>query len=109
MKTQMRNTAAAVRPYVGIALMLGLTVFAGPALAQIPGNGLETFRQDLWDFLISNVGLLVVGCAIIGAILGAMVANPGQGVGRAIMGAALGAFLGGIPALSEYVIGLGGA
>jgi hypothetical protein len=102
--------AVSVRTYVGICLVLGLTVVAGPAMAQgIPSNGLDTFREDIWTFMIENVGLLVVGLAILGALIGAMVSNPGQGIGRAIVGAAIGAFIAGVPALSEYVIGLGGA
>lgn len=101
--------AVSVRTYVGICLVLGLTVVAGPAMAQIPVTGINTFREDIWTFMIENVGLLVVGLAVIGALLGAMVANPGQGVGRAIVGATIGAFLASVPALSEYVIGLGGA
>ncbi|QQP93812.1 hypothetical protein IGS68_34370 (plasmid) [Skermanella sp. TT6] len=91
------------------AIVLGLTAFAGPALAQIPANGIETFTQDIWDFMIQNVGLMIVGLAIIGALLGAMVGDPGRGIGKAIVGAAIGAFIGGVPLLAEYVLGLGGA
>jgi hypothetical protein len=103
------TAAVSVRTYVGICLVLGLTVVAGPAVAQIPDGGITTFTEDIWTFMIENIGLMVVGLAIIGALLGAMVANPGQGIGRAIVGAAIGAFLAGVPALAEYVIGLGGA
>lgn len=91
------------------AIVLGLIAFAGPALAQIPANGIETFTQDIWDFMIQNVGLMIVGLAIIGALLGAMVGDPGRGIGKAIVGAAIGAFIGGVPLLAEYVLGLGGA
>lgn len=107
MTTQPTATASSVRSYLGIVLVLGLTTFAGPALAQLQGSGLETFRDDIWTLLIENVGLMVVGLAIIGALIGAMVADPGRGVGRAIAGGAIGAFLGGVPATAEYVIGLG--
>jgi hypothetical protein len=109
MRSMTTVSAATLRTYVGTALVIGLTVVAGPAMAQIPGGGLETFREDIWTFMIENVGLLVVGLAILGALIGAMVSNPGQGIGRAIVGAAIGAFIAGVPALSEYVIGLGGA
>ena len=91
------------------AAALGLNGVAGPALAQIPAGGIETFTTDIWDFLIANVGLMIVGLAIIGALLGAMVGDPGRGIGKAIVGAAIGAFLGGVPVLAEYVLGLGGA
>ncbi len=107
MKSNNAVSSTAVRTYVGIAVVLGLTVFAGPAMAEIPVNGIDTFRDDIWTFLIENVGLLVVGLAIIGALIGAMVSNPGQGIGRAIVGATIGAFIAGVPALSEYVIALG--
>ena len=93
--------------YAGIVIVLGVTAFAGPALAQIPAGGIETITTDLWDFFIQNIGLMIVGLAILGALIGAMVANPGRGIATAICAAAIGAFIGAVPSLAEYVIGLG--
>lgn len=101
------SSAAAVRTYVGVAVILGVTAFAGPAFAQIPAGGIETITTDLWDFFIQNIGLMIVGLAILGALIGAMVANPGRGIATAICAAAIGAFIGAVPTLAEYVIGLG--
>src|SRR4051812_27237427 len=95
--------------YLGVALTLGLIAVAGPAMAEIPSGGITTFTTDIWTFMIQNVGLMIVGLAIIGALLGAMVGDPGRGIGKAIVGAAIGAFIGGVPVLAEYVLGLGGA
>lgn len=92
-----------------LLVAVGLSAVAMPALAQIPAGGIQTFTTDIWQFMIANVGLMIVGLAIIGALLGAMVGDPGRGIGRAIVGAAIGAFLGGVPILAEYVLGLGGA
>lgn len=94
------------RTYVAIALSVGIVCAAGPAFAQIPTGGLETFTQDIWDFMIRNIGLMIVGLAIIGALIGAMVGDPGRGIGRAIVGAAIGAFIGAVPATATYVLGL---
>ena len=107
MKRTQVLSSSSVLPYVGIALTLGLTVFAGPALAEIPTGGIETITTDLWDFFIQNIGLMIVGLAILGALIGAMVANPGRGIATAICAAAIGAFIGAVPTLAEYVIGLG--
>lgn len=94
---------------IALVVAVGLSAVAGSALAQIPAAGIQTFTTDIWEFMIANVGLMIVGLAIIGALLGAMVGDPGRGIGRAIVGAAIGAFLGGVPILAEYVLGLGGA
>ena len=46
---------------LAVAAALGLSAVAGPALAQIPAGGIETFTTDIWDFMIANVGLMIVG------------------------------------------------
>ena len=106
MRSMTTVPASTLRTYVGTAMVLGLTVFAGPAMAEIPDTGLTDFTEDIWDFMIENVGLMVIGLAVIGALLGAMVSNPGQGIGRAIVGLAIGSVLGAVPAFAEYVIEL---
>ena len=89
--------------YLPIAVA-ALLITANPAFAQLQSTGLETITIDIWDFMIQNVGLLVVGMAVIGALIGAMISNPGQGIGRALVGLAIGATLGAVPAMSTYVL-----
>lgn len=107
-KHTMTTTPSAL-PYVGIALVLGLTAFAGPAAAQIPTGGIENVTTDIWDFFIEYVGLAVVGLAIIGGLIGAAVTDTGRGLGKAIIGVFLGAMLGAAPAMAEYALNSGGA
>ena len=104
MKSNNAVSATDVRTYVGIALVLGLTVFAGPAMAQIPVDRINDFREDIWTFMIENVGLMIVGLGIGGALLGGMVSNPGRAVGGAIVGCAMGIGLAAVPAISEYAV-----
>lgn len=104
MKKNHSAMTPSVLPYVGIALVLGLTVFAGPAMAQIPVDRIDTFRDDIWTFMIENVGLMVVGLAIGGALLGGMVSSPGRGVAGAVLGCVFGVVLAAVPAISEYAV-----
>ena len=104
MKQKQALSSSSILPCVGIALALGLTVFAGPALAQIPVERIDTFRDDIWTFMIENVGLMVVGLAIGGALLGGMVSSPGKGVAGAILGCVFGVVLAAVPAISEYAV-----
>lgn len=107
--TTLKALTVAARPYVGAALILGLTSLAGPALAQgIPSGGIETFRDDIWTFFIENVGLMVIGLGLLGALIGAMIAQPGRGLAQAVVVGALGCMLAAVPAMSEYFLGLGG-
>lgn len=106
--THLKALTVAARPYLGTVLVLGLSVFAGPAMAAIPLGGIETFRDDIWNFFIENVGLMVIGLGLLGALLGAMIAQPGRGLAQAIVIGVLGCMLAAVPAISEYVLGLGG-
>lgn len=106
--TKLKALTAAARPYLGAALVVGLAVAAGPALADIPTGGIDTFRDDIWNFFIENVGLMVIGLGLLGAILGAMIAQPGRGLAQAVVVGALGCMLAAVPAMAEYFLGLGG-
>ena len=89
-----------------LMLTAAVVLTANPAFAQIEEGGLGTFTQDIFDFMIDNVGLMIVGLGMIGALIGAMISNPGEGIGRAIVCAAIGSFIGAIPAIAQYTVGL---
>lgn len=104
----MTDLSAAGRVGLCVALTIGLSAIAHPALAQgLPANGLDTFMESIWDFLIENVVLMMIGLGAIGALIGGMVGDPGRAVGRAIACFALGAVAASIPAVSEWALSLG--
>lgn len=98
-----------MRKYLPALAAMVVVVASGPALAQMPTGGIDQFTQAIWDFMIQNVGLCIIGLALIGALFGAMAADPGRGVGRAVLCGMIGAVLGSVPAIAEWVISLGGA
>lgn len=110
MKTQFSDTTVVVRPYVGIALMLGLTVFAGPAFAaaDIGVTGVEEFGRGIWEFMIENVVLIALVLGALGALIGGMFGNPAQAVGRAIVCGGLGVLAASIPTFAEWAMGKSG-